>query len=31
MVMEGGRLVFEGSQKELEASRDPYVSRFVRR
>ena len=31
MVMEGGRLVFEGSQKELEASRDPYVTRFVRR
>jgi phospholipid/cholesterol/gamma-HCH transport system ATP-binding protein len=31
MVMEGGRLVFEGSQKELEASRDPYVARFVRR
>jgi phospholipid/cholesterol/gamma-HCH transport system ATP-binding protein len=30
MVMEGGRLVFEGSQKELEASNDPYVSRFVR-
>jgi phospholipid/cholesterol/gamma-HCH transport system ATP-binding protein len=30
MVMEGGRLVFEGSQKELEASKDPYVARFVR-
>jgi phospholipid/cholesterol/gamma-HCH transport system ATP-binding protein len=30
MVMEGGRLVFEGSQKELEASNDPYVARFVR-
>jgi len=31
MVMEAGRLVFEGSQKELEASNDPYVARFVRR
>ncbi len=30
MVMEEGRLVFEGSQKELEASTDPYLSRFVR-
>jgi len=30
MVMERGRLVFEGSQKELEASNDPYVARFVR-
>ncbi len=30
MVLEGGRLVFEGSQKEMEASRDPYVARFVR-
>ena len=30
MVLEGGRLVFEGSQKELEASNDPYVARFVR-
>jgi phospholipid/cholesterol/gamma-HCH transport system ATP-binding protein len=30
MVLEEGRLVFEGSQKELEASNDPYVSRFVR-
>jgi len=30
MVMEAGRLVFEGSQKELEASHDPYVARFVR-
>jgi len=31
MVMEAGRLVFEGSQKEMEASNDPYVARFVRR
>jgi phospholipid/cholesterol/gamma-HCH transport system ATP-binding protein len=30
MVLEGGRLVFEGSQKELEASNDPYVTRFIR-
>ena len=30
MVMDKGRLVFEGSQKELEASNDPYVARFVR-
>jgi len=30
MVMEEGRLVFEGSQKELEESNDPYVTRFVR-
>ena len=31
MVMEQGRLVFEGSQDELEASRDEYVSKFVLR
>ena len=31
MVMEQGRLVFEGSQTELEASRDEYVSKFVLR
>jgi len=30
MVMEEGRLVFEGSQKELEESNEPYLSRFVR-
>jgi len=30
MVMEEGRLVFEGSQKELEASNEPYLTRFVR-
>jgi phospholipid/cholesterol/gamma-HCH transport system ATP-binding protein len=30
MVMEEGRLVFEGSQKELEESNNPYVTRFVR-
>ncbi len=31
MVMDQGRLVFEGSQDELEASRDEYVSKFVLR
>ncbi len=31
MVMREGRLVFEGTQDELEAARDPYVSKFVRR
>jgi phospholipid/cholesterol/gamma-HCH transport system ATP-binding protein len=30
MVMQEGRLVFEGSQNELEASQDPYVQKFVR-
>jgi phospholipid/cholesterol/gamma-HCH transport system ATP-binding protein len=29
MVMNQGRLVFEGSQAELEASRDEYVAKFV--
>lgn len=29
MVLGEGHLVFEGSQQELEASEDPYVSRFV--
>jgi phospholipid/cholesterol/gamma-HCH transport system ATP-binding protein len=31
MVLREGRLVFEGSQQELEAAKDPYVSRFVAR
>lgn len=31
MVMKEGRIVFEGSQAELEASTDPYVSKFVPR
>lgn len=31
MVLREGRLVFEGTQSELEASTDPYISRFVRR
>jgi ABC-type transporter Mla maintaining outer membrane lipid asymmetry ATPase subunit MlaF len=29
MVMKEGRLVFEGTQPELEASRDPYLLKFV--
>lgn len=31
MVLCEGRLVFEGTQPELEASRDSYLSKFVRR
>jgi len=31
MVLQQGRLVFEGSLTELNASPDPYVSKFVRR
>lgn len=31
MVMQDGRLVFEGSQRDLEASNDAYVKKFVRR
>jgi phospholipid/cholesterol/gamma-HCH transport system ATP-binding protein len=30
LVMREGRLVFEGSQAELEASPDPYVKKFVK-
>ncbi len=30
MVMREGRLVFDGDQDELEASRDPYLSKFVK-
>src|SRR5207253_3107085 len=30
MVMQEGRLVFEGPQDRLEASADPYISRFVK-
>lgn len=30
MVMKDGQLVFEGDQDELEASRDPYISKFVK-
>jgi phospholipid/cholesterol/gamma-HCH transport system ATP-binding protein len=29
MVMREGRLIFEGTQAELEASSDPYISKFV--
>ncbi|MBI4902368.1 MAG: ATP-binding cassette domain-containing protein [Acidobacteria bacterium] len=31
MVMKDGRLVFQGTQQELEQSRDPYISKFVLR
>ncbi len=30
LVLRDGRLVFEGSQRELEASTDPYVQKFVK-
>jgi len=30
MVLREGRLVFEGQQAELEASKDPYISKFVK-
>ena len=30
MVMQEGRLAFEGDQKQLEASTDPYISKFVK-
>jgi phospholipid/cholesterol/gamma-HCH transport system ATP-binding protein len=30
MVMQEGRLVFEGDQNRLEASNDPYISKFVK-
>jgi len=31
LVLREGRLEFEGTQAELEASRDPYLSKFVKR
>jgi phospholipid/cholesterol/gamma-HCH transport system ATP-binding protein len=31
MVLQEGRLIFEGGQELLEASTDPYISRFVKR
>jgi phospholipid/cholesterol/gamma-HCH transport system ATP-binding protein len=31
MVLQEGRLIFEGNQAELEASTDPYISNFVKR
>jgi phospholipid/cholesterol/gamma-HCH transport system ATP-binding protein len=31
MVLREGRLIFEGKQTELEASKDPYISKFVKR
>ena len=30
LVMNAGRLVFEGTEMELQASKDPYVRKFVR-
>ena len=30
MVLQEGRLIFEGDQDQLEASRDPYISKFVK-
>ena len=30
LVMKEGRLIFEGDQDELEASKDPYISKFCR-
>jgi phospholipid/cholesterol/gamma-HCH transport system ATP-binding protein len=30
MVLQEGRLIFEGGQDLLEASKDPYISRFVK-
>ena len=30
MVMREGRLIFEGEQDELEASKDPYIGKFVK-
>jgi len=30
MVMKEGKLIFEGDQDELEASRDPYIDKFVK-
>jgi phospholipid/cholesterol/gamma-HCH transport system ATP-binding protein len=31
MVLREGRLIFQGPQNELEASKDPYVEKFVKR
>jgi len=30
MVLQQGRLVFEGNQDQLEAEKDPYISKFVK-
>ena len=30
MVLQEGRLIFEGDQDQLEASKDPYISKFVK-
>jgi hypothetical protein len=31
MVLREGRVAFEGSQEELNASTDPYLKNFVKR
>jgi phospholipid/cholesterol/gamma-HCH transport system ATP-binding protein len=31
LVLKEGRIAFEGSERELDASRDPYVSKFAKR
>ena len=30
MVLQEGRLIFEGDQEQLEVSTDPYISKFVK-
>jgi ABC-type transporter Mla maintaining outer membrane lipid asymmetry ATPase subunit MlaF len=30
MVLQEGRLVFEGEQAQLEESKDPYITKFVK-
>jgi ABC-type transporter Mla maintaining outer membrane lipid asymmetry ATPase subunit MlaF len=30
MVMKEGKLIFEGDQDQLEASKDPYICKFVK-
>lgn len=30
MVMREGQLIFEGDQDEMEASKDPYIGKFVK-
>jgi ABC-type transporter Mla maintaining outer membrane lipid asymmetry ATPase subunit MlaF len=30
MVLQEGRLIFEGDQDQLEAQKNPYISKFVK-
>ena len=30
MVLKEGRLIFEGDQDQLEATQDPYISKFMK-